>query len=300
MPGRTNIRKASATRLALLAILAAAGTALASPADKPNDPRVEALRNAVAAGGMSAEQARAVYDATIFPGSTAQARIDAAFKATAERVAAALENGRINQADADAKLEAARQAQADQQHTAFAIEVLGLPPVEARLAAAGARFEALVAAGKLTPEEAKAKLAAIKRESAEREKLDVVAAARIREAVAAGKMTPEEGRRKMQAVRESLAAGAAKRPSPEELDKITSELREAVQAGKLTAEEARAKLTALRAQASPGDKAPARPDWESIKRRIEGAVERGDLTREEADAKYRELRERAAKEHPDR
>ena len=136
----------------------------------------------------------------------------------------------------------------------------------------------------------------------------------IRKAVASGRISAEQGRAKMAAMRKMVdrehQRGDDKDPKPdrarEHLMKIRKELGAAVEAGKISREDAGKRFAgaekAIRERMAAGQRRrgrerdaagkPARVDWESIKRRIEGAVKRGDMTRREADAKYKEIRER--------
>jgi beta-lactamase regulating signal transducer with metallopeptidase domain/polyhydroxyalkanoate synthesis regulator phasin len=134
----------------------------------------------------------------------------------------------------------------------------------------------------------------------------------IRKAVAAGKITPEQGRAKMAAVRNMISQqpdrGAEKGPMPdrarEYLMKVRKDLGAAVEAGKISREDAGKKFAAAEktvrariahAKSQRGDKKapagkPAALNWDHIKMRIEGAVKRGDMTRKQADAKYAEIK----------
>jgi cell fate (sporulation/competence/biofilm development) regulator YmcA (YheA/YmcA/DUF963 family) len=123
----------------------------------------------------------------------------------------------------------------------------------------------------------------------------------IRKAVAEGKLSEEDGRKRMEAMRKLIGEqpeGAAKRDV--DWEGIKRRIEGAVESGKMTREEADEAYKGLRVRMAAQREGEAKKrdtksvDWEGIKRRIEGAVESGKMTREEADAKYKELRERMA------
>jgi polyhydroxyalkanoate synthesis regulator phasin len=152
---------------------------------------------------------------------------------------------------------------------------------------------------------AKAKAEPGREEMAEprREEMEEVGK-KIRAAVEAGKITPEQGRAKMEAYRKGIAAPEAKKPDEEhksvtreDYSRAEAELKKAVATGRISGEDARAKLEGMRkAMSQQTERRGDSPNWETIKERIEGAVKRGDLTRAEADAKYKEIKERTAKD----
>ncbi len=121
----------------------------------------------------------------------------------------------------------------------------------------------------------------------------------LRKLVAEGKISGEDARAKLAAMRRMIgeqSKGDAKKITPEDLSRAGIAIRKAVAEGKLSSEDARAKIAAIRRMIAEQSQrgGGARPDWEGIKKRIEGAVQRGDMTREQADAKYKEIRERMA------
>ena len=117
---------------------------------------------------------------------------------------------------------------------------------------------------------------------------------KIQAAVAAGKMTEEEGRKKMAALIEGYRAqGESGKPKKMDAEGFRRRLGAAVEAGKMTREEAAEKMTEFLGRGS-NEQTGENPDWEGIKKRIEGAVEDGKISRQEADAKYREIKKRSS------
>ncbi|MFP6881132.1 MAG: hypothetical protein VCA34_09285 [Roseibacillus sp.] len=117
---------------------------------------------------------------------------------------------------------------------------------------------------------------------------------KIQAAVAAGKMTEEEGRKKMAALIEGYRAqGESGKPKKMDAEGFRRRLGAAVEAGKMTREEAAEKMAEFLGRGS-NERRVENLDWEGIRKRIEGAVEDGKISRQEADAKYREIKKRAS------
>ncbi|MFP6899035.1 MAG: M56 family metallopeptidase [Roseibacillus sp.] len=117
---------------------------------------------------------------------------------------------------------------------------------------------------------------------------------KIRAAVAAGEMTEEEGRKKMAALLEGYRAqGESGKPKKMDAEGFRRRLGAAVEAGKMTREEAAEKMAGFWGRGSDEWRVE-KLDWERIRKRIEGAVEDGKISRQEADAKYREIKKRAS------
>ena len=129
------------------------------------------------------------------------------------------------------------------------------------------------------------------------------AEAELDKAVAAGRVSLEDARARLKAMREAMARQGEQREgriTRETYAGIERRIKAALEAGKMTREEANAKYKEIRerlARKSEGTAMGIGPeDWENIKRRIEGAVRAGRITREQADAKYKEIKERASRE----
>jgi beta-lactamase regulating signal transducer with metallopeptidase domain len=138
--------------------------------------------------------------------------------------------------------------------------------LEARYAQAVARYEAGVKAGKLSAEEAKLKLAELRREmfgdgDKTRDTSDMEASRRkyaelereIKAAVAAGKLSAEDAERKLIELREEMFGDRAKAKDAADMEarrrkyaELEREIKAAVAAGKLSAEDAERKLIELR------------------------------------------------------
>ncbi len=169
---------------------------------------------------------------------------------------------------------------------------------EAYLEQVNNKLNAAVEAGKMTEEEAAAKIEAIEEELAKKAEVDAYFGkvwANLQVQVEAGVLTAEDAEIMMAAVKKKHD----KQTKRDKYEAVVEKIKAAVDAGEITESEARAKMAAVRKKMFDKDKKDV--DWGAIKQRIEGAVERGDLTREEADAKYAEIKKRMAhgdKDHP--
>ena len=128
----------------------------------------------------------------------------------------------------------------------------------------------------------------------------------IRKAVAEGKISKEEARKKMAAMRKmagqdrKAAAVKKDKKAREDGTGALAKIRKAVAEGKITEEQARAKIAEIEKKMRPTSERDAKGDsrkfdrtkWGMIKERIEGAVKAGKMTREEADAAYKKIEER--------
>jgi len=174
------------------------------------------------------------------------------------------------------------------------------------------QIEAAVIAGKITKEEAQAKLNALKKQDSSKgkaikeshDKKSIAHLANIwaelQSLVAAGKMSQEEANAVMSAIKQRVFAkdGASKKaqvkPSPKDLYK---QIEAAVIAGKISKEEAQAKLNASKKEGygknnvkSSQAKPKARPD--DVYKQIEAAVIAGKITKKEAQAKLKSLQQK--------
>jgi beta-lactamase regulating signal transducer with metallopeptidase domain/polyhydroxyalkanoate synthesis regulator phasin len=162
---------------------------------------------------------------------------------------------------------------------------------EAYLEQVNNKLNAAVEAGKMTEEEAAAKIEAIEEELAKKAEVDAYFEkvwANLRAQVEAGTLTAEDADVMMGAVKKRFDEQAKR----DKYESVVEKIKAAVDAGEITEDQARTKIAAL--QKKVFDKDQKDVDWSAVKERIEDAVERGDLTREEADAKYAEIKERLA------
>jgi len=273
------------------------------------------LREAVAAGELTGEQARAMLGALRKTGSAGQNqgsdRAKAYLMKVKKELGEAVEAGRISKEDAARRYEAAekeireRMAAGRQQHDETGIRREDYVRVEAEM-------DKAVAAGRVSREDARARLNAMRRAMAERGEQGerritrenyAGIERRIKAAVEAGKMTREEAREKLGGFRRRIETAehgerGERRISREEYARAGAKMRKMIDEGKAKPEDVERRLIEMRRMMDDqnrrdGEHGEAeRPDWENTKRRIEGAVKSGELTRKEADAKYKEIRER--------
>lgn len=167
------------------------------------------------------------------------------------------------------------------------------------------QIEAAVIAGKITKEEAQAKLNALKKQGSpkseaikKRDDKKAIAHldniwAELQSLVAIGKMSPDEAASVISTIKQNVFAKdvngkkANIKAPPKGLYK---RIEAAVAAGRITKEEAQAKLNALKKQGSPktakqGKKAATEADLKKVWARLQAAVAAGKLTKEEAAAK---------------
>ncbi len=245
---------------------------------------------------------------TLLPLGLASARD---YEAVQKRLQKSVKEGDLTQAEAKLMMEALKKsAEKDHQKKgSLSREEIGEH---------GKKIQAAVAAGEMTEEEGRKKMAALiegyraQGESGKLKKMDAEGfRRRLGAAVEAGKMTREEAAEKMA---EFLGRGSNER-RVENLDweGTRKRIEGAVEDGKISRQEADAKYRKIKDQASvggearDGDKERSRErsrgrkgeggrevDWESIKERIEGAVKDGKISREQADANYRELKKRTS------
>jgi len=113
------------------------------------------------------------------------------------------------------------------------------------------RIDAGVKAGKITPEQGKARLEAWKKDVQKRQAAGLQPDAeavkrRIDAAVKAGKITPEQGKARLEAWKKSVAERKAKGSQARTVESVAKELQELVKAGKITQEQADARLAGLK------------------------------------------------------
>jgi len=229
------------------------------------------LRAAVAAGELTGEQARTMMEALRKAGAAGENqgadRAKAYLMKVKKDLAEDVEAGRISREDAAKRYEAAEKG------------------IRERMAAGRRQREG--------------QRRRITREDYAR------AEARLRQGVAEGKISAEDARARLQGMRKMVAGQAERderRITVEQYKRAEEKMRKMVDEGKAKPEDVERRLIQMRKMMGDQSKRGGergdreRPDWEAIKRRIEGAVKSGKMTREQADAKYREIRERMARE----
>ena len=162
----------------------------------------------------------------------------------------------------------------------------------AHLERARERVQAAVTAGKMSPEDAAARMEAFEAEQAERQARIDAFTERVQARVQAGEMTAGEAITAIEGFKKRTATSRERR-SEVDWEAIHRRIEAAVESGQMTREEADQKYREIRERRASHER-HSEVDWEAIHRRIEAAVESGEMTREEANAKHREIRERMA------
>lgn len=173
------------------------------------------------------------------------------------------------------------------------------------------QIEAAVIAGKITKEEAEAKLSALKKKDAANNKVikkvdDQGTTAQLekiwaglKSLVAVGKMSQKEADAVMTTIKQKVAdgTGSKKKASAKPTSKDSfKQIEAAVKAGKITKAEAQAKLNALKKGSAKSKTKSAtkttKASQEAIYKKLEAAVAAGKITKEQAQAKLKALQQK--------
>lgn len=170
----------------------------------------------------------------------------------------------------------------------------GNAEVEDRLDQAWARLEKGVATGKLTEEEAEARMAAIKREAHERAEYAAVVE-RIQAAIEAGEVSEDDGKARLGAYRRHLGQEERGKKLWAEHAAAAERVRVAVEAGEMTEAEGRDRLEAFKRRLGREERRRGlRAEYAAAAGRILAAVESGEMTKEEGREKLAAYRKRLA------
>ncbi len=219
------------------------------------------------------------------------------YDAVAKRLGQAVEHRELTEAQADAMLATLKK---------IAQKTGEKDELNAYFEQVWAKLQAAVKHGKMSAEDAEAKMSAIKKAKLGGGKKDAYYEAigeKLKAAVKAGKLTEEEARAKWAAIKR---AGGAKKDQGSDRAKaylmnVKKELRAAVEAGKISREDAAKKYEGAekaikermaagrRQRTTRGDK---RAEYERFERRIKAAIAEGKMTREEAGGKLEGFRRR--------
>ncbi len=278
------------------------------------------LKAAVQAGELTGQQARMMFGALKKAGSPKDNQpadqAQAYLMKVKQELGAAMEAGKISKEDAVKRFEAAEQAikkkmaAGDKKHDAKQI-------TREDFANATTKIRQAIADGKISEEEGRAKLIAMRKmlgaqmkgsDKKDGDKKDGDrkftrkdyhdAEAKLKELVAAGKMTEEAAKKRLNGLRKRIAAQAKdgdQKNARERVERIGREIRQAVADGKITKEEARAKMQAVRKQNAAKNKdgeQKGASDMERIGREIRQAVVDGKITKEQARAKMEIVRKK--------
>jgi len=185
---------------------------------------------------------------------------------------------------------------------------------------AQAKLEKMVAAGKLSAEDAKRKLGAVHGKSdkgASSKKQHAAAAAKLKKMVAAGKLSAEDAKRKLGAQhgksdkagskeshskKEKGTADAERRALRERYAEGERRIKEAVEQGRATKEQAERRLMEMRRSMfgsdgkerapSDADQGAVRERFAEAERKIKQAVVEGRATKEQAEQRLKAMHER--------
>lgn len=185
--------------------------------------------------------------------------------------------------------------------------------------AVGKRLRAAVAAGELTPEEARVMLGALRRTSQPDERQRSTRgdkraeyegfARRIRAAVAEGKMTPEEGREQLEGFRRRMATAergewAERGDGRREYEGFERRIKAAVAEGKMTREEAAEQLAgfrrrmdmAERGERERGERSITVEEYRRAEAKMRKMVEDGKAKPEDVERRLIEMRKMMAEQ----
>ncbi len=173
---------------------------------------------------------------------------------------------------------------------ATALSSMVEPPTEAEidayLDAVVAKLQEGIDAGRITAEEANAKLDAVRTHLALKVKvadhLDVVAA-KLKAGVESGRISSEDAEAKFEAIRGAAADHAAAVHDAIDAHSAAAEIHALVQTGKLTPEQAEAKLAAL--HRVHAEKAAVAQQLDAVSEELRALVKAGRLTSEDAQLK---------------
>jgi hypothetical protein len=159
-----------------------------------------------------------------------------------------------------------------------------------------AKLQAAVKEGKMSAEDAEAKMIAIKKSKASAGKNighHEAIAEKLKAAVKADKLTEEQAWAKWKAITTGQAAQPGSQAKKAKIDAYFEEawatLQAAVKEGKMSAADADAKMIAIKkAKLGGGSKDAVKKDidYEAIGKKLKAAVQAGKLTKEEAKAKW--------------
>lgn len=237
-----------ASRLSFVLVVAAVCVVDADLAKgQGRDPAVQALRDAVAAGEMSEEEAREVYFASVYPGSETEAKIAARFDDTVAKINAMTESGDLSAEDAAAKIEAMGAQLVRDAEVAFAVEVRGLSLAQANRESVAAQIEEAVLSGAITDAQAAEKMIAIDQEAAMKAEAAAYTDAvgqELKALVQAGELTEEEAKARFADAKRQFDVQVK---ADLYLQQVEAKLSAQVAAGKMSSQEAEAYLEQLRA-----------------------------------------------------
>lgn len=255
---------------------------------------VVTLREAVASNNLSADDARALYGMLAYAGSQAEAETLATMTKVFARIDSEAASGKLTTPQAAAQKQAVQARLDRQQQVAFDVDVMGKSPMQARLDMTASVFQAQVAAGEITQQEADARLATIKKQMAA-DKADQKPAGILRQAPAAGPISAQDASARMAALKQQLSQA---QPTQSDFEKMHATLKQKVMAGEIKPEDARARMAAAKQQLLAAEVAKAQPDaakitmadFEKLRAELKAKVDAGEITAEEARARLGALR----------
>jgi beta-lactamase regulating signal transducer with metallopeptidase domain/polyhydroxyalkanoate synthesis regulator phasin len=253
---------------------------------------IEGMRAAMAKPAQAGERSRPAEQGD--PGNAAR------------RLRQAVADGTMTKEEAQRKMEALRRDAGPGRDNPERKAGAGRNPREA-FARAQAELKKAVESGRITEQQAKERLEAMRKRQAAQgregggrnpREAFAKAEAEIRKAVEDGKITPEQARERLQAMRQRMAAARGGERNPREaLTKAEAEIRKAVEDGKITPEQARERLQEMRQRmaAAPGGERNPREAFARAETELKKAVESGRITEEQARERLQEMRRQMAK-----
>ncbi len=270
------------------------------------------LREAVAAGELSGEQARMMMSALKkeLPAkekankSKQISRAD--YPAIEAKIKNAIQKGELTEEEGIKKLHAVREQIAANTNHQRQREV------RSQYAEAESKLQKMVESGRISEADMKARLGGMrkaiadKNEHAQKAEHDVDwdrIKERIEGAVKSGKMTREEAdktyvgiRKRMEMAREGEKEQHKPKFSKQNYIEAEAKMKKMVEAGRISEKDMKIRLGEMReamaVKSEHAQKTERDVDWDSIKEKIEGAVKAGKMTREEADKTYIGIRKR--------
>jgi beta-lactamase regulating signal transducer with metallopeptidase domain/polyhydroxyalkanoate synthesis regulator phasin len=213
------------------------------------------------------------------------------YEAVAERLGQAVEEGQLTHAQADAMLATLKKK--------MVTETGNERELDAYFERVWVKLQAAVAEGKMSAEDAEAKMGAIKKAKMGDGKKDADYKAigkKIKAAVQAGKLTEDEAKAKWAAIKKAAGTKERKDIDPVVLRK---RLGAAIEAGRMTKEEARAKFAEIMKQAERGSERITREDLARAAEEIRKAVAEGKISGKDARARLQGMRRMMAERRGD-
>lgn len=289
-------------------ILSAVGIAHAGVTVPRSDEEiVVTLRDAVASNSLSPDDARALYSTLAYAGSEREAETLAMMTKVFARIDGEAASGKLTSTQAAAQKQAVQSRLDGQQQVAFAVDVLGKSPMQARLDLTAATFQTQVARGEMTQKDAETRLATIKKQliaDQANQKGEQKPVGVLKEQPVASTLSAPDAAAKLAALKQQLTQA---QPTQAEFEKMHATIKQRVMAGEVKPEDARARLTAAKQQllaasapetAPTASTKPTRADFEKLHTSLKAKVAAGEITQADMDAQIKAYRDQLIKANP--